>query len=224
MSYEFIFCTGAPGSKWSAVSATFRANFSEIDASDLNNSDFVHYMKNDYMRETHHGAYFGPGNKFGENFHDIQNNYTVESFIEECLKPFNDSTKPVKLIRSHWFAYNLPWLHENFKGHKMLLVSQNPRKSKEWWDFVGGWDIKHPNYDWYENDERMIKQIIEEENNITNYVNAHNMKWTDANWIKRRVMADTIQFDYNLNCFSNDITNRLIDPNSYWRFSFSTIK
>ena len=42
MSYEFIFCAGAPGSRWSGVSATFRENYPGIDKSDLNNRNFVH--------------------------------------------------------------------------------------------------------------------------------------------------------------------------------------
>jgi hypothetical protein len=147
-------------------------------------------LDSSWKATTHNGCYFGPHHEHGHGFDDIKKNYTTETFTEECLKPFYDTRRPYKLIRSHWFAYNLDWIWDNMKGHQLLLVWRNAEKSRDWWYSMGGWKIKHPVYKWYENDERMWNQIQQETNLIWEFGQKHKVEWLkfdpEDQWILNR--------------------------------------
>jgi hypothetical protein len=73
------------------------------------------------------------------------------------------------------------------KGEEILLVWRDPAKSRDWWYGMGGWDINHPNYDWYENDEKMWEMIQLESKLIKEFGDKYNVTWhdydVDDNWI-----------------------------------------
>lgn len=198
MRNQFIFAAGAPGSMWSRITGRIKRNFYWIDRSD--DTEERRYkmpegvIESRYTSPTqhptgkgHYGSYFGPGNEFGEHFDDIKNNYTIDEFRTECLKPFTDDTRPTKIVRSHWFAYQLDWLYDNMKNEEILLVWREADKSRDWWYGMGGWNINHPNYDWYQNDTRMWEKIQEETILIKEFGDKHNVTWidydVDDNWI-----------------------------------------
>jgi hypothetical protein len=93
-------------------------------------SQYYNVADKTWNQTTHNGSYYGPYHEFGHGFDNISKNYTTESFLNECLGPYSDEERPNKLIRSHWFAYNLDWLWENCKGHKMLLVWRDPKAAE----------------------------------------------------------------------------------------------
>jgi hypothetical protein len=187
MDAEFCFTVGVPGSSWSMLSNRLKIHLDQ-DLTDItqDRTQLMHDLlptKKDETEKVHHGSYFGPYNEFGENFHDIPNNYTVESFYEECRKPFhlNDKTKN---IRSHWFSYNLDWLWNNCKGNSMFLIYRSTADSLKWWRHRGGWNIKHPIYTWYVDDNTMEEKITQENQLIFDFVERKNLEWKtyDENW------------------------------------------
>jgi hypothetical protein len=188
-NYTLILCTGAPGSGWSRISRRFKKSFNNFDLSDetperayvLPEQNRIDYQvhKDNWQGKTHLGSYFGPYHEFGDHFDDISNHYTKEQFLNECVKPFLDSSKSLKLVRSHWFAYNLDWIWENCKGHKLFLIWRDPECSKNWWYSMGGWNINYPIYKWYDNPEKMWIKIQEEANNVLEFAQRKNIKWQD---------------------------------------------
>jgi len=216
---KFIFCVGAPGSRWSRLTNLLKKNLANVDNTDETEGRKFFIKK--YMRWTHQGAFFGPDHELGEKFDDIRNNYTVESFTEECLKPFSNNNANIKIIRCHWFSYNdnLNWLMENFKGHQLYLISDNPASCKAHWDDLGGWKISYPIYYWYKNDEYMLEKINEEYQNILDFSNQHNITWYDPSQALKKIIGKLDEVEIFMKTLFNDI---VIDP-TQWRHALHTI-
>lgn len=205
--YKLVLCTGAPGSAWSMISNRLKRTFAGFDNTDETSDRKYkipdHHKKeydvkaDDWQGTTHVGAYFGPYHEFGHNFDDIAKNYTPESFKEECLKPFMHIKKNFKLVRSHWFAYNLNWIWDNCKGHKLFLIWREPEAARDWWYSMGGWNIHYPVYTWYENPERMWEKIQEESKLLLDFAAEKNLSWFDHSdtWITDR-WPNAIEKDY----------------------------
>jgi hypothetical protein len=220
-NYTLLLCTGSPGSAWSTISTRLKKSFEEFDLSDetpersylmpLTSAIDYQIRRPDWIKKTHHGAYYGPYHEFGQHFDEISNHYTKEQFLDECLKPYSDDTRPFKLIRSHWFSYNLDWIWENCKGHKLLLVWRDPEVSRTKWYSMGGWDINYPVYTWYDNPERMWIKIQEEANNIWDFAQRKNIEWHnytgDSAILKTQWGAGTLT---NFNPRANPIINDTI--------------
>jgi hypothetical protein len=193
---KFVFVTGAPGSSWSTASHKLKKQFAGFDRSD-ETEERLYALPDEYRNQynvarinAHIGSYFGPQHEFGHHFDNLDfYNNNVEEFYNECSKPFSNEEKEFKLVKSHWFAYNLDWIWENCKNHFIMLVWREPSFSRDWWYQLGGWDIKHPVYTWYENDERMWNQIQQETNLIWEFGQKHKVEWFDldnGNWIEKR--------------------------------------
>jgi len=201
--YKFVFVTGAPGSMWSMISHRYKKTFRKFDHSDeISERTYdlpeAHKLANydapdreHWAGKTHIGVYYGPYHEVGHNFDNLafyDNN--VQEFYNECLKPYKEQDKTHKMIKSHWFAYNLDWMWENCKGHDLLLIWRDPDAADDWWHTMGGWDIKHPVYDWYVDDERMHKQIVEESAKIWEFGESKGVEWLDYDaqdtWIEKK--------------------------------------
>ena len=189
-NFKLILATGAPGSMWSMISHRFKRSINKFDFTDENEQRFydlpkthtnVNYIINEdnWKAKGHRGSYFGPYHEFGQQFDDLRYYQNVENFYNECLKPFNNDQRPYKLIKSHWFSYNLDWLWENCKGHKMMLIWREPQAAENWWYSMGGWDIRYPVYTWYNNPARMKEKIKEESDLIQGFAEKHNITWVD---------------------------------------------
>jgi len=180
MTPEFCFVSGVPGSSWSMLSHRLSLLL-EHDLSDITESrqqDLPKISTVNGKMVSHFGSYFGPYNEFGEKFDDIPSNYNLESFYDECRRPFSEPhSNLTKCIRSHWFSYNLDWLWENCKGNGLFLIYKESKSSVNWWLERGGWDIEHPVYTWYENTERLTQQITEENNNLLDFASKKNLVW-----------------------------------------------
>jgi hypothetical protein len=192
IDYQFEFVTGCPGSSWSQITHSIRRHFNKsYDMSDMRNHRqhavpdefYKKYTKIDPQtlstqeKTTHLGSYFGPAAEYGEKFDCISENYSRDEFIKECLRPFSPYSKPVKQIKSHWFAYNLDWLWDNLKGHHLLLIWKDPDQSYQHWIDVGGWEIKYPKYDWYRRFESMRDQIQKETDAILEFADRKNLQF-----------------------------------------------
>jgi hypothetical protein len=197
---NFCFVTGVPGSSWSMISHRLKILLNH-DLSDIDGTREHLAAHRDPTQgkcnRTHHGSYFGPCNEFGEHFDDIPNNYTLESFYNECNLPFiNGNNRQTRCIRSHWFSYNLNWLWENCKGNTILLIHKESKGAINWWKKIGGWNIKHPIYTWYENDEKMAEQILEENNNLLRFAKEKNLEWEtycEEWWLEKFGKEETTQ-------------------------------
>jgi hypothetical protein len=170
------------------ISHRFKKNVKNFDFTDENDTreyDLPEEHKKEYdikvdnsKAKTHMGAYFGPHHEFGHLFDDLSKyDNDIENFYTECLRPFSDHTSPYKLVKSHWFSYNLDWLWDNCKGQDLFLLYKNSQTSRDWWFERGGWNIHHPVYTWYENDERLFEQIKIENTNLLNFVEEKGLEW-----------------------------------------------
>ena len=66
-------------------------------------------------------------------------------------KPFSGKGK--RIIKSHTFSYDLDNLKEH--GYPIVFVHRPDYECYKWWQQAGGFDIKYPSYQWYEDLEGM---------------------------------------------------------------------
>lgn len=185
---DLIFAMGAPGSRWSGTLRAIQMYHACINHSDDRPERTYDRYSWDNITNTeesvgwHRGAYWGPAHEFGGGFDNIKENYTKETFFQECKKPF-DNWDGVKIIKSHWFAYNIDILRDWFPDSKLIAIKYgSDLDTFAWWHYVGGWEIPYPHYDWYENNEKMLKQISIENELITNQFDCHyNLNMKDIN-------------------------------------------
>jgi hypothetical protein len=177
MNYDeskLIFFTGAPGSKWSSISHLITKNTKyPINHSDYNSSRF-HLHKNGIA---HQGAYWGPGNGLGENFHRLYR-MSKDEIVNEIDKAYEDKTwEKYRIIKCHQFSLNLDYIKETFPKSKILMIMRNNRSCYTSWMSSGGFDlIKFPNYDlYYKNPDELMKHICKENEEINNFVVKHDL-------------------------------------------------
>jgi hypothetical protein len=115
----------------------------------------------------HRGVYWGPYNEHGQKF-DVLNTLSKEEIISEFMNAF-DNWKNIKIIKSHWFAYHLDFLHNIFPKAIFVSCYANDDDCYFWWKKVGGWGLPYPSYEWYENDEKILKSIKEENSRILKF-------------------------------------------------------
>lgn len=175
---KLIFFTGAPGSKWSAVSNVI-TSCPIIPFNKSDRSEEREYKNKNIV--SHKGAYWGPGMEFGKRFHEL-NKLSKQEFIEECIKPFSESLNGYLLIKSHVFAYHLKYLQANFPLSKIMVVSRPPKESFEHWRAAGGFNIKYPNYlDYYKNLEQFKDFSLNEIEHARQWIKNNNLPVYIAN-------------------------------------------
>jgi hypothetical protein len=80
------------------------------------------------------------------------------------------------MIKSHWFAYNLDTITKYFPKAKIILVWAPDESCFDWWSHLGGWNIAFPVYTWYNDDDRMQRQIRLENAFILKFIFEKNLK------------------------------------------------
>lgn len=199
---RFVFTTGCPGSMWSMISHRLKHQFQGFDLSDetaerryhlpeAHRQENYEVQDEDWAAATHIGSYFGPYHDLGQDFEDLRvYDHRLQDFYRECHRPFSQARKPWKLVKSHWFAYNLPWLWQHCPGHYLFMIWREPEQAERWWYSMGGWDIRHPVYTWYGTPERMSQQIRMENDLIWSFGQQINTRWYDYTggdeWIEQR--------------------------------------
>ena len=133
---KLVFFVGIPGSGWAKIDSLLRNckkfNFS---TSDFNEERWEEKKGLKYYLE-HKGHFSGPGMEFGDGFDDISANYTKESFIEECLKPYAEVDNEYNyMVKCHFFCekHNLEWLDKTFPNNKMIFVLRDKDLCDDRW-------------------------------------------------------------------------------------------
>ncbi len=170
---DLILATGAPGSRWSGSLRMLTANVNVNSTDESPDRYYDHVALNPKTgkmatRGWHRGAYWGPDHEFGKTFDKIDQ-MSKQDIIKEFKGPYTDWESGVKIIKSHWFAYHLPFLKEMFPDAKFFAKHMPNDDCFEWWHVCGGWDISYPHYFWYKDDERMKQQIAIENEHILNF-------------------------------------------------------
>ena len=150
----YILMTGAPGSKWSSVFKNIHFS-TDVDHSDYK-EERTYWHDADtpgHKQLMQTGAYWDPDMEFENN-------------IENWDKPFNGLGK--RIIKSHTFAHQL----ENLKQlcYPIVMVYRNDYECMEWWKLCGEFNITYPNYQYFDNLDKMWEHIQTENKDIMQFV------------------------------------------------------
>jgi hypothetical protein len=154
---NYIFFTGAPGSKWSSVVKNIYQS-ADIDRSDYSDAR-TYYHDADTpgnLQLMHIGAYWDPGMEFDPLDAD------------QWDRPFNGAGR--RIVKSHVFAYYLEWLKQF--NCPIVMVYRNDYECLEWWKLCGEFSITYPTYaTYYKNLDHMWGEIQLQNSSIMNFVN-----------------------------------------------------
>lgn len=160
MEDKLIFFTGAPGSKWSAVSEVLTHNpIIDIDISDRSpEREYSHGTK--FNSVQHLGTYFGPGMEFGEQWDKIHT-LSKDEILNEIQQAFSKETyNKYKIIKCHQFVNNLDYIAETFPTSKIIIVHRPVDSCFKGWFGSGGFKITYPVYSPYYKNDDIAKNYI----------------------------------------------------------------
>lgn len=160
---KLIFVTGAPGSKWSAVSWLLSESpLLNVDTTDRTPERLMVHT-DAYNGVRHVGAYFGPGMDVGPEFHNITR-FTKHEICDQIKMawPKWDDTKH-HFVRCHQFINNFDFLVDTFPDSKFVVVTRRPDQCVAGWLSVGGVDIAYPHYSEYYVNNEVAPDIIRAE-------------------------------------------------------------
>ncbi len=173
---KLIFFTGAPGSKWSAVSNLISKNkIMPINITD-HRADRTYTHTRTPIK--HLGAYWGPGNEHGKSF-DQLDLLSKEEIISEIDAAYTDkSWDKHRIVKCHHFSLQLDYIKETFPLAKIFLVLRTEFKSFKGWKGAGGFEsIKYPDYHTYYRDyDRLRVKIHDEVKSANNFVGENNLR------------------------------------------------
>ena len=190
---KIIFFTGAPGSKWSAVSVLLaKNNIIKINTSDRSEQRIYNHGEQ-FNNVSHLGAYWGPGMEFGEKFDNLYDS-DKQYVLDEISKPFTN-TEDYLIIKCHQFVNSLDWIVDNFPKSKIVCVMRPPNSCWDGWYGVGGIDIPYPDYKgYYKTNENANKLINQECNLVREWIYNKNLNVHTAT---QRHWSDIWQLDFN---------------------------
>lgn len=155
---KYIFLTGVPGSRWGRIEHMMYQNCDIVDVSCK-----MHHQQNIPEHSTKHiYTFWGPYHEHGDGF-DRLDLLGPDEVMRQIDAAYDDNDpRPIRIIRCHWFSYQLDWIRENMPWVDILMVFREPEMSYRWWHESGGWDISYPNYAWYGTDQVLRRQIMVE--------------------------------------------------------------
>lgn len=157
---QFIFVSGAPGSKWSSVVKNIYYSLS-IDRTDASaDREYYHDASGQYQL-MHMGVYWGPGMEFGHWF-DKLDQYSREQNEAEFNRPFSGTG--MRIIKSHVFGYHLDHIKKTWPDCPIVLVDRSDDACLGWWVKCGEFNISYPLYRDYYRDLRQMAECIRREN------------------------------------------------------------
>ena len=162
-----LFFTGVPGSRWSGIAQTLEAmdGWNTTDRSAERTYEHHQYSG-------HVGAYFGKGMEFEANPAIVDQAYSVPS--------------GVKVIKSHEWIDHVNEIKALYPyTARIMLVYRPDQTSFAWWHEAGGFQIKYPNYDHYENSAGMLSEITRCNQKILQTACHYNATWSYFNnqWV-----------------------------------------
>ena len=152
---KYIFCAGAPGSKWSSLIKNIYYSPS-VDRSDYSDERTYWHDAPGELQLMHLGAYFDPGMEF-----DLPEDLSILSKAElerRFDEPF--SGKGVRIIKSHIFAHNIDFLKHTWPDTPIILAQRGADACLGWWVKCGHFNITYPSYTKYYKDLRTMAKII----------------------------------------------------------------
>ena len=222
---KIIFFTGAPGSKWSAISHLLTKNtYNPINTSDYNNTS-RYYLHKKYAT-AHQGAYWGPGFELGKNFHRIDKISKQEVFDEIDAAYTDKSWDKYRIVKCHQFALNLDYIKETFPLSKIAIVFRPWLQCEQGWvDAAGGFDtITYPNYTPYYKDIPTIKQKIFEEVNAAGSFIQRNIKNLEFDLVHEKYWKSRWGIERNTEDIDNymkSVESRTIHHKTSYNFDIS---
>lgn len=170
-----IYFTGVPGSRWSGIAQVIET------IPGMNTSDRTPARNYTHHTYTGHvGAYFGRQMEF-EALAD--SDYVNQAWTEQggC-----------KLVKSHDWAYKLDYIKQHCTDAWIMLVYRPDMASYAWWHEAGGFQIKYPCYDAYNDSVGMLSEITAQNKAILEFAMINNCKWEyfTSNWIKENFNAE----------------------------------
>lgn len=156
---KYIFCAGAPGSKWSSLIKNIYYSPS-VDRSDYSEERTYYHDATGEMLLMHLGAYFDPGMEF-----DLPADLSTLSRTElerRFDEPFSGTG--VRIIKSHIFAHNIDFIRHTWPDSPIILALRSDDACLGWWVKCGEFNITYPSYNKYYKDLRSMAQIIADQN------------------------------------------------------------
>lgn len=184
MINDLIFVTGPPGSRWSGISQELR-KLQYINNDDLN----ICKTYKHHLYSGHIGAYFGPQMDYGTWLEDD----FVHSKLEKEIKTIWSNKGSIILMSHHW-AYYLENIRELYPRSIIITITRPKQLCFDWWQEAGGWNISHPNYSWYQDDEKMKLEISKQYDSIEEYIN--------NNYLEKLSYVDFFK-EFDLDVFNN---------------------
>ena len=156
---KYIFCAGAPGSKWSSLIKNIYYSPS-VDRSDYSEARTYWHDAPGELQLMHLGAYFDPGMEF-----DLPVDLSTLS-KDELERRFDEpfSGEGVRIIKSHIFAHNIDFIKHTWPDCPVILAYRGDDAALGWWVKCGEFNITYPKYDKYYKDLRTMAKIIAEQN------------------------------------------------------------
>lgn len=159
MTYKYIFCAGAPGSKWSSLIKNIYYS-PDVDRSDYSDARTYYHDAPGTMQLMHLGAYFDPGMEF--DLPEDLNNYNREQLESLFDRPFTGTG--VRIIKSHIFANHIDHIKKLFSECPLILALRDNDACLGWWVRCGHFNITYPDYSGYYKNLREMAKIIDWQN------------------------------------------------------------
>ena len=160
MKYKYIFCAGAPGSKWSSLVKNIYFS-PDVDQSDYSDARTYYHDASGKLDLMHLGAYFDPGMEFGGFFDRLQD-YTKTECEAEFDRPFTGTG--VRIIKSHVFAHHIDFIKQTWPECPIILALRDNDACLGWWVRCGHFNITYPRYDYYYKNLREMSKILDWQN------------------------------------------------------------
>ena len=157
---KYIFCAGAPGSKWSSLIKNIYYSPS-IDRTDYSEARTYWHDAPGQLELMHPGAYFDPGMEFGDWF-DRLDQHTRAECEAEFDRPFTG--EGVRIVKSHVFAHHIDFIKRTWPDSPIILAHRGDDAALGWWVKCGHFNITYPSYDKYYKDLRTMSRIIADQN------------------------------------------------------------
>ena len=185
-----LFFTGVPGSRWSGIAQTLETipGFNTSDRNDKRQYTHASYGG-------HCGAYFGPKMELEDK---LDSDYIDSAWTD---------SSGTKIVKSHNWAYKLHNVKATFPDDWIMLVYRPDMASYTWWHEAGGFDIKYPDYSWYQNSPTMMHEIATQNNKILQFAHEHDATW---NYFNERWIEDNFGYTTQLTKHWSDILVTII--------------
>ena len=157
---KYIFCAGAPGSKWSSLIKNIYYS-SSVDRTDYTETRTYWHDAPGQLELMHLGAYFDPGMEFGDFFSNLSS-YSKADCEAEFDRPFTGTG--VRIIKSHVFAHHIDFIKRTWPDCPVILAHRGDDAALGWWVKCGHFNITYPSYDKYYKDLRTMSGIIADQN------------------------------------------------------------